>query len=57
MIDFMNYLYDRFGVTPRAELSTRPEKRLGTDEQWDRAERSLESALQRHGVSIRDLAG
>ena len=51
MIDFMNYLYDRFGVTPRAELSTRPEKRLGTDEQWDRAEHSLESALQRHGVS------
>ncbi len=50
MIDFMNYLYDRFGVTPRAELSTRPEKRLGTDEQWDRAERSLESALQRHEV-------
>src|SRR5262245_27017879 len=25
MIDFVNYLYDRFGVTPRAELSTRPE--------------------------------
>ena len=50
MIDFVNYLYDRFGVTPRAELSTRPETRLGTDEQWDRAEGALEAALQRHGL-------
>jgi threonyl-tRNA synthetase len=48
MIDFVRYLYDRFGVTPRAELSTRPEKRLGTDEQWDRAEAALEAALKRH---------
>ncbi len=48
MIDYVRYLYDRFGVTPRAELSTRPEKRLGTDEQWDRAESALEEALRRH---------
>jgi threonyl-tRNA synthetase len=48
MIDFVRYLYDRFGITPRAELSTRPEKRLGTDEQWDRAEGALEAALERH---------
>jgi len=48
MIDFVNYLYDRFGLTPHAELSTRPETRLGTDEQWDRAEGALEAALQRH---------
>ena len=50
MIDFVQFLYDRFGVTPRAELSTRPEKRLGTDEQWDRAEHALEEALKRHGM-------
>ena len=50
MIDFVRYLYDRFGVTPRAELSTRPEKRLGTDAQWDRAETALEQALRRHGM-------
>ena len=48
MIDYVNYLYDRFGVTPRAELSTRPENRLGSDEQWDRAESALEAALKRH---------
>ena len=50
MIDFARYLYDRFGLTPRAELSTRPEKRLGTDEQWDLAEGALEQALKRHGM-------
>jgi threonyl-tRNA synthetase len=50
MIDFVRYLYERFEVVPRAELSTRPEKRLGTDEQWDRAEAALEQALQRHDM-------
>jgi threonyl-tRNA synthetase len=50
MIDFARFLYDRFGLTPRAELSTRPEKRLGTDEQWGRAEDALEQALRRHGM-------
>ncbi len=50
MIDFVGYLYDRFELTPHAELSTRPEKRLGTDEQWDRAEAALERALERHGM-------
>src|SRR5687767_11149842 len=50
MIDFVDFLYERFGVTPRAELSTRPETRLGTDEQWDRAEAALEAALKRHDL-------
>jgi len=48
MVEFARYLYDLFGVTATAELSTRPEKRLGTDEQWDRAEAALEAALRRH---------
>jgi threonyl-tRNA synthetase len=50
MIDFVRFLYDLFGLVPRAELSTRPEKRLGTDEQWDEAEGALESALKRHAM-------
>jgi threonyl-tRNA synthetase len=48
MVEYARYLYDLFGVTASAELSTRPEKRLGTDEQWDRAEAALEAALKRH---------
>ena len=50
MVEYVWYLYDLFGLTPKAELSTRPEKRLGTDEQWDRAEGALEEALKRHGM-------
>jgi threonyl-tRNA synthetase len=50
MVEYVRYLYDLFGLTPNAELSTRPEKRLGTDEQWDRAEGALEEALKRHGM-------
>jgi threonyl-tRNA synthetase len=50
MIDYVRFLYELFGVNARAELSTRPEKRLGSDEQWDRAEAALESALRAHGM-------
>ncbi|MFO7572579.1 MAG: threonine--tRNA ligase [Gaiellaceae bacterium] len=50
VIDYVRYLYGLFGMEPHAELSTRPESRLGTDEQWDHAEGALERALQRHGM-------
>ena len=50
-IEFAKDLYAIFGVTPHAELSTRPENRLGTDEEWDRAEGILQAALERHEIS------
>jgi threonyl-tRNA synthetase len=48
MVEYARFLYDLFGLEARAELSTRPDKRLGTDKQWDRAEGALEEALRRH---------
>ena len=43
-------LYARFGFDEvRVELSTRPEKSIGTDEQWERAEGALREALERQG--------
>jgi threonyl-tRNA synthetase len=51
MIQYVRYLYDLFGVEGRAELSTRPENRLGTDAQWDVAEGALETALRRHEIA------
>jgi threonyl-tRNA synthetase len=43
-------LYRRFGFEDvRVELSTRPEKSMGSDEQWERAEASLREALERQG--------
>jgi threonyl-tRNA synthetase len=35
------------------ELSTRPEKRLGSDETWDRAEGALKSALEHRGIEYK----
>jgi threonyl-tRNA synthetase len=49
-IEFAKDLYAIFGVTPHAELSTRPENRLGTEEEWDHAEGILQAALERHGL-------
>ncbi|HEX3294892.1 MAG TPA: threonine--tRNA ligase [Solirubrobacterales bacterium] len=43
-------LYERFGFDDvRVELSTRPEKSIGTDEQWEQAEAALRQALERQG--------
>jgi threonyl-tRNA synthetase len=50
VIDYVRYLYGLFGMEPHAELSTRPEDRFGTEEQWDEAERALRDALERHGM-------
>ena len=50
-IEYLKYLYGLFGLEPRAELSTRPENKLGTDEEWDFTEGELVSALDRHGIS------
>jgi threonyl-tRNA synthetase len=43
-------LYARFGFDDvRVELSTRPEKSIGTEEQWERATSGLREALDRQG--------
>ncbi len=49
-LDFGRAIYDHFGFEPRAELSTRPEKRIGAEEMWDRAEGALRTALEQRGV-------
>ncbi len=49
-LDFASYLYDLFDVDARFELSTRPEHKLGTDEEWDFTEGALRSALDRRGI-------
>ena len=49
-LDFGYAIYDTFGFEPRLELSTRPEKRVGTEDMWDRAEAALEAALRQRGA-------
>jgi threonyl-tRNA synthetase len=49
-LDFASYLYDLFGMDARFELSTRPDHKLGSDEEWDFTEGALRAALERRGI-------
>ncbi|MGA9760802.1 MAG: threonine--tRNA ligase [Gaiellaceae bacterium] len=55
--EYLRYLYSLFGIEPRAELSTRPENKLGSDEEWDFTEGELRAALDRHAISYALGAG
>jgi threonyl-tRNA synthetase len=43
-------IYSTFGLGFHLELSTRPEKSIGTDQQWELATDGLESALKVYGM-------
>jgi threonyl-tRNA synthetase len=50
IMEAIDELYKTFGFEDvRVELSTRPEKSIGSDEQWRVAEGALEQALERWG--------
>jgi threonyl-tRNA synthetase len=59
MFDYVGFLYDRFGVRElaHAELATRPENKLGSDEQWDHTEGLLRTALERQGIRYEVMEG
>jgi len=51
-IVMLNEVYRDFGFNEvLVKLSTRPEKRVGSDETWDKAEAGLASALQQNGLA------
>ena len=49
-LEYLKDLYGLFGIEPRAELSTRPDNKLGTDDEWDFTEGALVAALERHAI-------
>lgn len=52
LISFFKEVYGAFGLTDvRIELSTRPEKSIGSDEMWEKAESALKSALDADGIA------
>jgi threonyl-tRNA synthetase len=59
MFDYIGFLYDAFGVRDiaHAELATRPDNKLGTDEDWDRTEGILRAAAERQGIPYRVAEG
>jgi threonyl-tRNA synthetase len=57
-IDFLHEVYADFGFTEVIyKLSTRPEKRVGSDASWDKAEKSLAEALDAAGLDWQELPG
>jgi threonyl-tRNA synthetase len=49
-LDYAAFLYDLFGMGAIFELSTRPDNKLGTDDEWDFTEGALRTALDRRGL-------
>src|SRR5438034_3558575 len=59
MFDYLESLYERFGVRElaHAELSTRPDNKLGTDAEWDFTEGVLRTAIDRMGLPYKVAEG
>ncbi|MEW6677872.1 MAG: threonine--tRNA ligase [Pseudomonadota bacterium] len=52
-IKMLQAVYADFGFTDvLVKLSTRPEKRVGSDESWDKAESALAAALDQNGLKF-----
>ncbi|WP_102795352.1 threonine--tRNA ligase [Bowmanella denitrificans] len=57
-IDMIYDTYKTFGFDKIVvKLSTRPEKRVGSDEVWDKAEKALAEALDSKGIEFQYLPG
>jgi len=52
LLDLVREWYKTFDLQPSYKLSTRPEKRLGTEVQWDNAENALHEALRGNGLAF-----
>ena len=50
IIDFVDDILKKFGMTYEVELSTRPDDFTGTIENWERAEAGLKEALDKRGL-------
>lgn len=50
VIKLVDRLYSAFGFNYKVELSTKPEKAMGSDEQWDRAIKALKNSIERNSL-------
>lgn len=53
VIDLIDYFYRTFNFSYHVELSTKPEKALGSDEIWEQATGALIEALNKKGISYK----
>jgi threonyl-tRNA synthetase len=53
IVRLIRFFYDKFNLPFHIEFSTRPEKRIGTDQEWDRAETLLENVLKKNKLKYK----
>ena len=57
MVDYARYLYGLFGMSASAELSTRPDNKLGTDEEWLADKRTMDGAVAGTPAEVTEILG
>ena len=53
VIELADDIYNVFGFSYKVELSTKPEKAIGSDEVWEKATDALRNALEKKGIDYR----
>jgi len=53
VMELIDKFYKIFGFTYRVELSTRPEKRIGSDKIWNKAESVLEKVMKKKNLKFK----
>jgi threonyl-tRNA synthetase len=53
VMDLVDILYSKFGFKYTLELSTRPEKRIGSDRDWNKAEEALKKVLEKRKINYK----
>jgi threonyl-tRNA synthetase len=53
VIELFNKVYSTFGLSYHAELSTRPENAMGSDDVWEMATNALKEALEDYGMEYK----
>lgn len=53
VMKLVDIFYSKFGFEYSVELSTRPEKRIGSDEIWNKAEKALENVLKKQKMKYK----
>lgn len=51
ILDLVDHIMSTFGFSYEAEISTRPEKSIGTDDMWEHATGALKEACVRHNLA------
>ena len=57
VMDLVELFYSKFDFRYSVELSTRPEKRIGSDKMWDKAENVLEKVLKKKKIKYKISEG